>query len=118
MEIPDFEAAIVEQFLNFLYTGEIRDKANAMNLYAIAAKYDVQQLKTVCSEIILRNLDTTNAFEIYGLGHLHNENDMKMMALSEIKSMFPDIELDDELINQPKNLKELIEIKRQYESVF
>jgi BTB/POZ domain len=61
MKIEDFSAEAVEGMLKFMYTGEVEDESIAMDLHAIAAKYDVKNLKIVTEEIILRNIDESNA---------------------------------------------------------
>jgi BTB/POZ domain len=45
MVIGDFRADVVEAMLRFLYTEEIQDEKDAMDLFAIAIKYDVAKLK-------------------------------------------------------------------------
>lgn len=117
MEIPDFSAEIVEQFLHYIYTGEIKDQTNAMDLFAIASKYNVIKLKSICEEIVMENLDESNAFEIFGLGHLYCSHDMKLTAFNEIKSIFPKANLIYDKIKKPEDIKELVDAKRHYDSV-
>lgn len=101
MEIVDFNAATVEEFLEYMYTGIIPDSKNAMDLFAIAVKYDVTQLKTTCEEMVIENL-------VLALAHLYSADDMKKIAFDVFKQIFPRKQLPDELKNQPEKLKKLV----------
>jgi Leucine-rich repeat (LRR) protein len=108
MKITDFSSDTVEQLLRFMYTGKLK-KWNAIEVYAIAAKYDVKLLKERTEKIIVDNVNESNAIEVFGLGYLHNSDVMKRAAFGEIEKMFPDRMLDYELIENPEDLKQLIE---------
>jgi BTB/POZ domain len=113
MIIEDFSLDAVEVMLYFMYTGEIVDESNAMDLYAIASKYEVTSLKSTAHKLILRNLGESNAIEIFGLGHQHNSDRIKRAAFEVIKKMFPWKVLEDELMEDPKTLKKLIDAARK-----
>lgn len=112
MVIKDFSVECVEDFLYFLYSGELRDEKNAMELFAIASKYDVGQLKTIAENIVLNNIDCLNAIEVFGLGHLHESEKLQTAAFNEIKKMFPELKLNDYLIKTPEKLEKLVEARR------
>jgi hypothetical protein len=100
--------------LFFMYTGEIKNNSSAMDLFAISSKYDVQQLKTIAKDIILENLERNSAIEVFSLGHLHNCVEMKQTGFNEIKKMFlPEVELNDELMSMPEELKKIAEIRME-----
>jgi Leucine-rich repeat (LRR) protein len=109
MTIDDFSAETVEGMLKFMYTGEVNESI-AMDLLAIAEKYDVKNLKAATEMIILHNINESNALEIFGLGYQHNSKEIKREAFNKIKKMFPEIKFSDELMEKPKDLKEIIEI--------
>jgi Leucine-rich repeat (LRR) protein len=106
MEIEDFSAAAIEDFLRFLYTGKIQDKSNAMQLFELADKYDVQQLKAIAEQTILRNVNDQNSMEVLSFGNLHNSEKLKRKAFSTIGKMFPEIL---NLKDNPEILKILIQ---------
>ena len=107
MHIEDFCAETVRDFLHFLYTGEI-EADNAMDLFAIATKYEVKLLRERTEKIIMRNIFQTNAIDVLCLGHLHLSEKMKVAAFSEIKQMFPMKDLEDSLLDDPLTLKKMI----------
>jgi Leucine-rich repeat (LRR) protein len=115
MEIEDFTADVVEGMLKSMYTGEVQDEKHAMDLFAIAAKYEVKNLKRVTEHQILRNLDASNALEVFGLGHLHNSNVLKRYGFAVIQSMFPEEDLPDSLMEKPEELREIVEVVRKIE---
>lgn len=58
---------------------------------------------------MIRNIDETNAFEIFLLGHLHDSEMMKECAFREIKKITPGKILPNDLLKHPENLKEIVE---------
>jgi BTB/POZ domain/Leucine rich repeat len=116
MTIDDFSADTVEGMLQFMYTGQIK-KLVAMDLYAIASRYHVKNLKSRTEKIMLRNIDETNALEVFGLGHQYNSIKMKLAAFEEIKKMFPNTPLRDELMTKPENLKEIVNAGRERKKI-
>lgn len=55
VNIPDCDPESFEQFLEFLYTGKLEEPSPyiALNLYETSEKYNVQELKTLCSEFLM-----------------------------------------------------------------
>lgn len=85
-----------------------------MDLFAIADKYDVPVLKSMCEDLVLQMIDQSNAFDVFNLGHLYSSEKLKVAAFTAIKSMLPDKEVPDELINDREKLKELIDAKKPF----
>jgi BTB/POZ domain len=113
MEIDGFSAEAVEGMLKFMYTGDIEYESIAMDLHAIAAKYDVKKLKIGTEKIILRNINDSNALEVFSFGFLNNSAKIKRKAFLKIKKMIPDAELDDKLMEHSGNLKNFIDAHRK-----
>lgn len=104
MVLEGFTVNAVEEFLRYMYCGEVlQEDTNAMELFALAAKYDVLELQQACEDKILLNLCESNALEILVLGNLYSSDDLKEFAFHKIKQMFPEINLRDELMNQPEH---------------
>lgn len=62
MSILDFIAEAVELFIDCHYTGQINGSGDLhMDLFALAAKYDVPKLKSACERILLASINKTNA---------------------------------------------------------
>jgi BTB/POZ domain/Leucine rich repeat len=80
MKIEDSSSAAVENFLEFIYTGKIKEETNAMELYELACKYDISALKSLAELIICRNTNASNAQEVFALGLLHNSESIKKAA--------------------------------------
>jgi BTB/POZ domain len=115
MEIEEFSAAAVEDFLRFFYTGEIQDARNAMEIFELAAKYDILKLKLIAEIIVFRQVEENNAMQILELANLYKSENLKNKAFTEIKKMFPKTALQPELKDKPDDVKELIEAKRNFE---
>lgn len=108
MIIEDFSAETVEEMLEFLYTGELKSYENGINVYSIACIYDIETLKEVAKKLIMLNIEESNAIEVLGLANLHNLNDMKRAAFTVIKKTFPELKLQDEMMEKPQVVGEII----------
>jgi hypothetical protein len=107
LKIENLAAESVEQFLRFIYTGELSEKFNTKEVFALAAKFKIEALKSYCEEIILQELDPSNAFKVFNLGQRYSSDEMKRQAFEEIKKMFPLIDLHENLINMPEEMKKV-----------
>lgn len=87
MTITDFSDEAVEEFLRHFYTAELPSILNAMEMFALAAKYDMPVLKEMCEDLISENIDQTNATEIFNMARLFDSEDIKTLSLLEIKRM-------------------------------
>jgi len=110
MEIIDFSAEAVREFLCFIYTKTAPESAaNAMELYELAAKYEVKSLLTIAEDVILKNINNENAYEVLVLGNLHNNEYLKDDAFKELKNLFTDVKLSENLKDRPDDVKLLID---------
>ena len=66
--ISDVSAAAVEQFLTFINTGKVRNVVNLKDLFILASKYEISKLKEFCEDIIVDELNDSNASEMLELG--------------------------------------------------
>jgi len=114
MAIIDFSAEAVREFLCFIYTKAAPENAaNAMELYAMAAKYEVSSLLSITEDLILDSINNENAYEVLVFGNLHNNDYLKDDAFKEIKKLFTDVELSEGLKDRPDDLKLLIDAQRK-----
>lgn len=111
MIIEDMSVKAFDKFLCYVYTGKIPDVSDVWDVFTIAVKYNVENLKTVCETIILDNVDESNALEICCLAYLYDLEDIKLLAISELSSMFPELLLSHHFIENPSYVKRVIEAK-------
>ena len=104
-----------EDFLRYFYFGTIRSEDNAMELFGLAAEFDVTTLKFECEEIILRDLNELNSLEVLNFAHLHGSEVLKKAAFTTIKKTFP--EISDNVIEAPEIIAELIKAKRHLDEL-
>lgn len=110
MKIVDLSASAVEDFLHYFYTGDTPNDVNAMEVFVLASMYDVTELQLVCESLIIDNIDETNAHEVYTFGQLYDLEHLKGLAVVYLKTMFPDVTFEDDLVDEPENIKEIVDV--------
>jgi len=114
----DFSEAIIEEFLTFIYTGVVPARSsNLVDLYSIAAIYDIEMLKEVCGQKILKDVIEKNPLDVLTIGNLYGNKQMKEEAFAKIKKILNEPNLKDELMNNPKEVKNLFDAKRSYADI-
>lgn len=78
LDIEDCEPSIFSQFLHFLYCGELESFSdeNAFELFAVADKYDVPDLRAMCMEFMKDNLSVDTFCDIIALALQHSEAEL------------------------------------------
>ena len=113
--IKIFSKSAFEDFLRYFYNSEIRNEDCVLELFELAAEFNVPKLKSECEEIILKQIDKSNVIEIYNLGHLHDSHKLKQKAFAKIQNIVPGT--SDDLIDEKNILNELIDSKRRFEKI-
>jgi len=92
VKIVDAESEIVEEFLRFIYTGEVQNlKKNAAGLFTIADKYDVGDLKMLTEHYLIEKITIMNVLEQYRLGKMLNSNSIVDSCVDTMKLQKADI---------------------------
>lgn len=115
LKVEDFGPHVVEGMLKFIYTEEVNQNV-AMDLYAIADKYDLKLLMEESEEIILNHIDRTNVIEAFLLSHKHNNKRLKRYAFSFIRGILP-FEIKTFLIDEPEKLVPFVEEYLKFEAI-
>lgn len=95
---------------------EVKEGGNAMENFAIAEKFKLDGMKSICEFELMVQLDNSNAFEIFMLAHQHSSEILKKQAFVEIGKMLGVI-LPDGLMGNLEKIKELIDAKRAREKL-
>lgn len=122
LTITDFNAQTVEEFLLFIYTVSLPScDENLMDIFAISAKYEVEELRDFCEQKIRFNLNEENASDIFQMAHLYDRTEMKQEAFNlfkkKIEKCFNGVKICDDLMNNPKELSTIIEAQKNFENV-
>jgi hypothetical protein len=117
LHIKGLSAMAIEEFLCFLYTGEVPSAADMMEIFTLSAKFNIELLKRFSEKAIIETLDETNAYKALSLAHRHSSDIMQRFSFDEIKKMFPGTILPDTLMNDCEKLKELIDAKRNVDAL-
>lgn len=124
INIPDCDPESFKEFLEFLYCGKLEEISSysALHLYKTSDKYDIQELKTFCSEFLMKNLTVENLCEIVILADKYD--DTKLLSAAQcffnknLNSVFVTSEWND-LLNNNRRLanKLLLEMSSKMRAV-
>ncbi|XP_008551648.1 TD and POZ domain-containing protein 1-like [Microplitis demolitor] len=79
--IPKMDPKIFEMILEFIYTDKVSDvENNVVMLLEVANKYQLQPLKELCQELLLKSLDIDNAIQIMDLAYRSNAQQLLELA--------------------------------------
>ena len=87
VRIQDFDAAVVKEFLRFLYTDQCEVavlEQYSVQLLAIACKYQVPRLETKCESHLIDSLTAANVINIISIAELYNAGNLRIRALHYI----------------------------------
>lgn len=77
VKVVDFNSDVMAEFLRFLYMGKVqRFDTIDMELYEVAEKFLVEDLKAACLESIKARLCFENIVEIWKFSDMHGEDDL------------------------------------------
>lgn len=115
LKIPDFSTNSVEALLKFIYTNEASEDGDAKENFEIANKFKVDAMKSFYEKIICDQLDESNAFETFMFAHRLSSQLLKEKSFQQIAEKIP--ELPDELMEDPEDLKKLIDARQVFEEI-
>ena len=91
--IKDIDSDVFEEFLNFLYLNKLsKMEEMAEQLLYVSDKYNVIQLKTICCDFIISNLNTLNAIKTLIICDKYNSQQLKSNAIQLIVNNMTEIE--------------------------
>ena len=100
-----------KEFFHFFYSGKIENTENATQLFGLAVKFDVPQLKLDCEDIIVSSLQESNMIEIYNIGRTMNSDKLKREAFEFIQEILNDV--TDNMLDEHEMLNDLVDLKRR-----
>lgn len=83
----DFEPAIVRAFVRYLYEDTLAEDVlqdGVVDLYAMARKYHVVGLESLCEQFMSREMDGSNVFSLLDLAELHDSPTLRIHCLNYI----------------------------------
>ncbi|XP_043479720.1 speckle-type POZ protein-like [Leptopilina heterotoma] len=107
VQIKDIKPTIFQQMLNFIYNVEIKDLDKvALELFYVAEKYELKELKTNCINNLYKNLSLKTVIKTLEVADLYSILDLKSECLKLLLKEW-------DVISETKELKNLIQ-KRPY----
>lgn len=115
MRIEDFSIKTVRALATYFNEGIAEDNECIVELYELAEKYNIPDLKSACGEVIYKHLDETTAFKLLRLANGYLSEDLRRIAFSKIESMLPLEKLDVMLMDYPEEMEELYYRKKLFD---
>jgi len=112
VEIKDLAPDILDAMLLFMYTGEVPNlEERASELLAAAEKYQMDQLKDMCEQELIRTTDCGNALAHLFLGDKYQAAGLRQKAAQivalNLKAVLANPEWKTQLMSRPAILAEL-----------
>ncbi len=99
IEIPDEDVLLFQEFLRFLYTGEIKkDEDLAMKLYIFVDKYVQTDLREKCIDFLKYDINQDNVYRRFDFARQEDISHLRSWCLNFLKGKIT-----------PKNISGLIE---------
>lgn len=118
MTIEEFESGVVEEFLQFFYTAKLpTSDEHLMDLFAMASKYQIQELKVFCERKILLNINDENAVDVLSMANLYENEILKTESFGRITKMFSGLKIGKDLMKKPKKIAAIIEARKKLEKL-
>lgn len=117
LKVENLSTQAVEEVLRFIYTRKTPEEANMIDVFTLASKWRISDLKSFSEEKLMRKLDQSNALKVFELAHRFGSERLKNSAFEEIKIMLGEPDLPESLMNSDDKLRKLVESKRNYESM-
>lgn len=85
--LSDVSKDVFQEFLHFIYDGRFEglDANIVLELLKLAEKYEVDALKQICEVWLICNVSDQNAYDLYLFAELYRCDELKVVALKEIK---------------------------------
>lgn len=114
INIQDIDFCTVRDMVKFIYSGRLKDLADKSDLLLAAAdKYDIKDLKTICSQHLSANLSTDQIIDILVLADIHKATELKSQAIQFLlvhkEEVFAQGDWKHKLKNHPEILMEVLE---------
>lgn len=87
ISIVDIDKSTMEDLLEYIYTGDIKQlrMEKALSLYGAADKYDINNVKEICSEFIVRNLSVDSVCDVIKFSKLYQVEKIECPAKEYFK---------------------------------
>ncbi|KAL7027068.1 hypothetical protein ACKWTF_005288 [Chironomus riparius] len=115
-----FSKSAFKELIRYIYIGEVRDLSkHAFELLQASDYYQVESLKIICEEELLKILVESNANKIFQCAHLFRCSEaLKQAAFNLIKKIFgaKNYNIPAALLNNPSKVSKLFDIKYSLEN--
>jgi len=114
--LTNIEPEIFEIVLKFIYEDFLPDDAEKMlKIYAAATKLEIQKLRDYVESELLKNINEDNAYEVLVMSNNYESNELRTQAFAEIRRIFKEKRLKDDLAYKPEAIAKLFKLKKYYE---
>ncbi|XP_011302108.1 speckle-type POZ protein [Fopius arisanus] len=94
VKIDNTEVAVVRAMLEYIYTGDVENLKEFLlihELLATADKFKLFGLKSICGDILSKNLNAENVADVMVLSDVHGIDQLKKLTIEFIKKHFEDV---------------------------
>lgn len=117
LNLTDISIEIFHEVLRYIYTDQFPTSKdiNLVHLFAAAGRLKLENLKNFCADMF--TITTDNAFDYLNLSIKHDCEKLRQKSFQIIKSYLNEVDISDDMANQPEKLKSMFEVKKKREQI-
>jgi BTB/POZ domain len=116
IRLRKYAHSTVAAFVDFLYTGRVKNGISFIGLFTLASQFKIAHLRSISEKKLVKNFEELDIFKTYMVGSQYSSDCLKKAALDKLKTMFPGKKLSDDSIDNIESVKELLRAHRNHEN--
>lgn len=115
--LDDIDVDIFKVVLGYIYNDTLPQKydSDSLKVFEAAKKYKLETLEQEVFKFIWDQIDFETAVNLHAIGIKSNDEELKKKAFKEIQKIFSNVNLKDDLMDDPEKLRQLLSKKRAHE---
>jgi len=115
IDMTDATVIAIKEMKKFMYLGIIAEEfQETEELMKLADKYEIEDLRIECTQILLKSINNNNVFKLGILGEIYNSNELVRNCAEHIKNNRDNIDVDEEtsrdLLTHPAYTLEILKM--------
>jgi BTB/POZ domain len=118
LQLLDISKPTFEEVLKFIYDDTLPTNIDiTRDIFIISGRLKIEKLKNFAARKLINQVDEKNSFEMLVLANMYKHHGLRLRAFEELKKLFPEVELKQELAKEPEKVRMLLDTKHKWEKM-